>query len=209
MFSFKIFLESYQRWYWLVVVKCVSEGVHGRGDEDDIPAGDPRQSHVRWQSKLNGRDSDYLDPKKVQAADQLFRGAEVAIYENPQTGSYHEQFLDIHVFINLNEEQLEQAGDQGIPFGYSWNGQQNATYQSGGLMKEAKQVGKFQYKSMHDVIEQVVRTCRVLPPKENAPTFAKPAVNIPHTNLDREAWWKQQVDRTIPVNNKRRDLDGE
>lgn len=207
MFSFKKFFESYQAWHWLFVVRCDSAGWHGGRGEEDVPAGNPKQERVIWQSMLNGRDSDSLDPKKVAEADRVFRGSEVMVYENPETGSYHERFQNIHVFIHVSEEQIDQAD---IPFGYSWDGKQDATLQSSGVMKDAKQVGKFQYQSLHDVIEQVVRICKVKPPA-NMPTITAPPpqVNIPHTNLSPDAWWKDRVNRTIPVNNKRKDLDGE
>jgi hypothetical protein len=124
-----------------------------------------------------------------------------------QVGKFqYQRFQNIHVFIHLSEEQIEQSE---LSFGYRWDGKQDATYQSGGLMKGAKQVGKFQYQSLHNVIEQVVRLCKVKPPA-NVPNITPvPQVNIPHTNLSSDAWWKDRVNRTIPVNNKRKDLDGD
>lgn len=203
MFSFKTFLESNSvKWYHFAHISCSAYGHHGYGDRSEMPADDPRQISVEWSLTLD-------DPVVIEKNTQILAGSPIMVIENPETGSYHERFLGIFVFIQITTEQIYKLEDENADVWHGWNGQVYNGNTSQRPMKGYKVVGQFPFTSLEDATQRIVEMCRVKPPLNMPHIIPVPQVNLPHTNLSSDAWWKDQVNRTIPVNNKRKDLDGE
>src|SRR5258708_1326302 len=102
MFSFRLFLESTTDYHLLIQISCASSGWHG---EEDIPAGDAKKGHVYWHYLPGYTNDEDIYPTKLEGiVNQILQGAEVVLMENPSTGSYHERFQNLYVYVKLSEQ---------------------------------------------------------------------------------------------------------
>jgi hypothetical protein len=84
----------------ILYVNGYSGGVHGRGGEPDIPAGDPMQN-ARWEVYIN-------NPQEEKAL-----LGQTAVVVDSSGGSFHEQWVRIHLYVivdSLLDDDWHVAG---------------------------------------------------------------------------------------------------
>jgi hypothetical protein len=137
----------------LLEIHGSSSGHYGFGDMPERAAPDPRGCRPEWRFSIEPKDP------KVQILNQLLAKHPIVMMEH-ERGSYHERFLDAFVFVTIPTLIDYQLEDQEIFLPHA-SPPDRSTRRRG---EEA--VLQFQYSSLDDVIERIVKNLNYDPPPE-------------------------------------------